>query len=347
MKLALLTDTHFGIYKASDTFLKSQLDFFENQLFPYLRDNEIDTIIHLGDLFDNRVNINVKVMNSVYSLLSEKGSDFKWFIIKGNHDQFFKLREDIHSLKAFKDIPNVNVIDDIELIKFDDRDVLLVPWQVDNKEFEKRVANKNIHCDVCMGHLETKGFELNKGKVCDVGINSNVLFNNYTLTFSGHFHKRSVKKQNDGIVQYIGNTYHLTRNDIGEDRGFVVFDTDTLEYEFINNLVSLKFVSITFPERLNKKKIEGNIIDVVVDVLGKSYDEVKFQQYLQKIEKLHPILPPVVKIQNNFETNLKHDFKVQTVNDLIEEYVSKLKISHKEEIVKKLINLYNECRTGV
>lgn len=347
MKIALITDTHFGVYKSSEVFLKSQLDFFENQFFPELRKKGIDTIIHLGDLFDNRVFINVKIMNAVYDLIKNKGKDFKWYLIKGNHDQFYKNRGDVHSLKNFEDISNVTTIDDVEKINFDGRDILLVPWQIDNNDFQKRVSNKNLSCEVCMGHFETKGFHLNKGKLCDNGIDSEIFFNNFKIVFSGHFHKRSLKKRNESTIQYIGNSYHLTRHDIGGERGYAIFDTKTLKCELIDNKKSLKFCKVEFPEKITKKDIKGNIVDVCVDFSNKDYDEFKFHEYMNKIEKCEPILPPNVKIENNFQQNIKFDFKVQTVNELIEEYVDKLSISNKKEVIDRLIELYKECKVGV
>ena len=54
MKIAILNDTHFGARNDSSIFLNYFLDFFEEQFFPYCKENNIDQIIHLGDLMDRR-----------------------------------------------------------------------------------------------------------------------------------------------------------------------------------------------------------------------------------------------------------------------------------------------------
>lgn len=346
MKLAICTDTHFGAYKSSDIFLTSQMEFFKNQFLPDLRKKGIDTIVHLGDMFDCRTSVNIKILNEVYSLLAEDGKDFKWYILCGNHDAYYKTSIETNSLKHLKDIPNVTVIYDIQKLNFDGRDILMVPWQVDHKKFIKKVNNKNLDCDVCMGHLEIKGFHLNKGKVCDDGITSDLFFEHFLLTFSGHFHKRTLKKIGKNKIHYVGNTYHLTRHDIDEERGYTILDTKTLKYEFIDNTVSLKFKKIHYPEKIIKKELKGNIVDVYVH-LDDKYNETKFQAYLQRVEKCETILPPTVKIINDYDTNVKMDYKVQTVTDLINEYVNNLNISYKKEIIKKILKLYSDNKTTI
>ena len=54
MKIAIFGDSHFGCRKNSAYFMRQQKDFYDHKFFPYLKKNGIDTIIHLGDFFDNR-----------------------------------------------------------------------------------------------------------------------------------------------------------------------------------------------------------------------------------------------------------------------------------------------------
>ena len=54
MKVAVVTDTHFGFKNDSPLFLESYLKFFEDQFFPYLLKNNIKTVIHMGDVLDRR-----------------------------------------------------------------------------------------------------------------------------------------------------------------------------------------------------------------------------------------------------------------------------------------------------
>jgi len=72
VKVAIINDTHFGARNDSPVFLDHFISFFENQFFPYLKDNNIDTVIHLGDFFDRRKFINFNTLNKTRSKVMER-----------------------------------------------------------------------------------------------------------------------------------------------------------------------------------------------------------------------------------------------------------------------------------
>ncbi len=57
MKIAIITDQHFGARKGADYIHRYFKKFYDNIFFPYLEKNNIDTIIHMGDMFDSRKSI--------------------------------------------------------------------------------------------------------------------------------------------------------------------------------------------------------------------------------------------------------------------------------------------------
>ena len=54
MKIALITDTHFGARSDSIPFDNFFNKFYTEVFFPHLEREQIKTIIHLGDVFDRR-----------------------------------------------------------------------------------------------------------------------------------------------------------------------------------------------------------------------------------------------------------------------------------------------------
>ena len=58
MKIAILNDTHFGVRNDSPAFIRYQNRFYDELFFPYLKENNIKTLIHLGDVVDRRKFIN-------------------------------------------------------------------------------------------------------------------------------------------------------------------------------------------------------------------------------------------------------------------------------------------------
>ena len=65
MKIALITDQHFGGKSDSNSFNDYIAEFYTKQFFPYLEDNEIHTVIDLGDTFDRRKYVNFSILEKV------------------------------------------------------------------------------------------------------------------------------------------------------------------------------------------------------------------------------------------------------------------------------------------
>lgn len=346
-KVAIFTDPHFGIYKNSNIFLESQKKFFINQFIPYLKENNIKNVWCLGDVFDNRNNINVKILNEVYSLFKNDFKDFQVKILVGNHDSYYKDIIKVNSLKYLNELPNVEIIETIQEHIIDNRKVLFVPWLTEHKQLEEYFDKNIVEAELCMGHFEISGFLYNKGFVCENGLNPEIFFKNFKLTFTGHFHRRSKIKVNDRIVQYIGNPYQLTRMDVGDlERGFCVLDLNDLSYEFINNSKSLRFLKLVYPEVVHKEMIKGNIIDVYVNI-STNKDENEFEKYLEKIESYKPIMSANVKIESDSLTNVDKNYSFKSTAEMLKEYVTDLNIPEEKVVIERILQLFEEHKSEV
>lgn len=345
-KVALIADTHFGVRKNNEIYLQSQTRFIVEQFVPYLKKEGINTIFMLGDLFDNRSSTNTKIMNSVYEIFDEYLKDFTIYILVGNHDTYFNSTVEINSLKFLSKFENIHIIDKLTQIEMNKQKITLVPWIVDNVAFVREF--NNIQTDVCLGHFNVHGFHFNKFKKSDDGLQAK-LFSKCKKVFTGHFHIRNSQNIDDCETVYIGSPYQLTRNDIDESRGFTILDLETLNYEFIDNTKSLKYIQLKFPEKFSKEKIENNIIDVHVDY-DDSYNETKVEKYVNKISEFNPALPPNIFVDNNAEMggNLNlENCSIGSLTDLMREYIDGLDVKNKEEIYRILIELYNSVKGDI
>ena len=54
MKVAIITDQHFGARKGSKNLHDYFGKFYDDVFFPYLEENKITTVVDMGDTFDNR-----------------------------------------------------------------------------------------------------------------------------------------------------------------------------------------------------------------------------------------------------------------------------------------------------
>jgi len=343
--VCILTDTHFGHENNSENVLDSSIKFFNDTLIPFLNEHKITKIFILGDLFDSRTSVNTKVHNVVFDLFNEKLKDFEIYIIIGNHDIYYNSTTSVHSLKFLHKFENVHLIDEPQTININGNDILMVPWLVDETKISELLENNPT--ETVMGHFDIVGFSFNKHTTCKVGTDPNT-FSSHKYIFSGHFHTRSDKKINDTNFVYVGTPYQLTRADMGEERGFVVYNVKSHKYKFFSNDISTKFIELKYPEHFTEKTIKNNRIDVVIEYTEDTYTPDEYDKYIEEIESFKPVsVNPCY--QNTSDINPDMDDTVCSIGsipDLVTTYVNKMKINDadKKEINDMLIGYHNKVK---
>lgn len=233
MQIALINDTHMGARGDSSIFNEFFLKFWENTFFPYLKENNIKHICHLGDVVDRRKFVNFVTLNSwrkrFFDVLKNEGITMD--VIVGNHDVFYRNTNEINAMQElFYGYDNIKVYIDPIDIDYDGLSVAMIPW-INSGNYEVSMDFlKQTKSQVVFGHFEIAGFEMDRGNVCHEGLDRKV-FNKFDVVLSGHFHHKS----NNGNITYLGNQYEMTWADYGDQRGFHVFDTSTRELKFISN----------------------------------------------------------------------------------------------------------------
>jgi DNA repair exonuclease SbcCD nuclease subunit len=231
MKIAIITDTHVGARNDSDVFNEYFITFFEQIFFPYLEENNIDTILHLGDVFDRRKYANYRTIDLWNNRIFERLNDYNVHITLGNHDVYYKNTNRVNSVDQILKPYNFNVYRGPQTVEFDGLPILLLPWINSENNEESLKAIQETNAEICAGHLEILGFEMFSGNINYYdGLDKNI-FGKFDTVMSGHFHHKS---ESSGI-HYFGSPYHITWNDWGDSRGFHTFDTETREIEFIEN----------------------------------------------------------------------------------------------------------------
>lgn len=341
----LISDLHFGVKKANEAFLESQLKFIKEQLIPEARKKKIKEILILGDLLDTRQTVNVKVFNVLHDLFEKDLSDFNVKILLGNHDIYYNSTIEVHSLKFLSKFPNVEIIDKITEIGKD----LFVPWLVEEKELIDYLEYSGKTYDNCFGHFHLFGFSMNEGNESKEGLTLDIFADKFKNVFTGHFHTRSSKKISGTNIVYIGSPYQITRADIEQEKSYCVLKNDNT-FDFIPNQVSMKFKVVNFPEVFTEEDIKGNFVDISIDYTKGEIDEEKVKEYIQKIESFNPLFPPVVKINNELLSDELIDgmdfSKIKSSEDLIREYINIQTIDNKEIVLNKLIELYQKANKG-
>ena len=233
MKICIIGDTHFGMRGDSLEFNRYYKKFYDDVFFPYLIDNKIDTVFQLGDLFDRRkfINFNSLYLCRKYFFDKLRDNNIKLHTLLGNHDVAFKNTLEVNSTSLLlQEYENIEIYDEFNTISFDGVEIDIVPWLCSDNQDEIFKQIKDSKNQICFGHFEIDGFEMDRGNVCHGGIDKKPL-NKYDIVLTGHFHHKS----NDGHIYYVGTPGEMTWADYNDPRGFHIFDTATRELEFIQN----------------------------------------------------------------------------------------------------------------
>ena len=252
--IVLLSDVHIGARNASLEWLDNMKNYFTNFFIPYLKtvvqDNADKTaLIIAGDFFDHRQHIDINVLNVGLDIMIQLSSVVQTYIVIGNHDIYKKRDVDVNSLRVFRALPNVKVIDTLTLlnvksgVKF-----ALIPWIENHEEETNLLKELKTMSDYAIMHADISGMIYDNGRAILNGADSKVYGKKI---YSGHIHKRQEGKN----VTYIGSPYQLKLSDIYNVKGVYtlhVNDDGTVKESFVENKYSPIFLKVAFANILNK-----------------------------------------------------------------------------------------------
>ena len=353
MKIALITDTHFGARNDSPAIAEHFGEFYRDVFFKYLDDNNINTVIHLGDIVDRRKYINYSTARhlekTLIGPLMERDIDSHFII--GNHDTYYKNTNEINSMQELygnSKHDKLTFYDNLPTeVDFDGTTILLTPWICSGNFEQSMDVISNTKAQILFGHLEIKGFEMHKGAVNkDHGFDRSV-FDRFDVVCSGHFHHRST----DGNISYLGSPYEITWSDYNDPRGFHVFDTSTRSLEFIQNPLNLFYklhyddTNKTMEQVVNLEfdKYNDKFVKVVVSEKNNPY---WFDMFIDKLEKAGPFSVQVVEDHLHMDLESDDDIvnEAEDTMTILHKYIDAMDINTDKNRVESTIkDLYQEA----
>ena len=340
MKVAIITDTHYGARKGSKHLHDYFELFYKNVFFPSLEEHKIDTVVHMGDIFDSRKAIDLQSLEWAKRVVFEPLKKYKVHLAIGNHDCYYKNTNNVNSPQLLlKSYPNIHTYSEPIEIKLDKLKVLFLPW-INSENFnETKELIESTDAKIAMGHLELNGFRATRGHLMETGMDIDI-FNKFEKVFSGHFHTRS----NDGKIYYLGNPYEMFWNDVNDPRGFTIFDTETLTHTPINNPYKL-FYNIYYEDTNYKlfdaREYENKIVKVIVRHKSSVKNFEKF------IDKLYQVGVQDLKIVENFDIQENADFDIdedENTLSILSRYIDESEFEYDKNIIKDIFqNLYRQA----
>lgn len=350
MRIALINDTHFGCRNDNPNYANYIYKFWEEQFFPYLEQNNIQDVIHLGDVLDRRKFVNFKTLNDFNNRFVSRIKDYNVDIIIGNHDTYYKNTNDVNSMRELYghvDWDNLSLHWKPTTKRFNDNcDILLMPWICKDNYDDCMNAIQDTKAQICFGHLELDGFEMMRGHVINHGMSPKI-FDKFDLVASGHYHHKSTR----GNVNYLGTAYELFWSDWNDPKGFHVFDTDTRELEFIRN-DDLLFHKVWYND--TEASID-EILDVEFDKFKDRYVKVIvtnktnpywFDLFAGRLDNAGPANVQVVDDHLNLDLDDDSDIvdEAEDTMTILGKYIESLDSNVDKEALQKTIGeLYNEA----
>ena len=341
MKIAIITDQHFGARKGSKFLHEYFKKFYDDVFFPYLKEHNITTVVDMGDTFDNRRSIDLWSLEwakeNYYDKLEKMGVTVHTIV--GNHTAYYKDTNSINSVDLLlKQYKNVEVYSECTEVVLDKLNVLFIPW-INAENYQDSVNAIKVSDSICaMGHLELNGFRAHRGHVMEEGMACDV-FEKFDKVFSGHYHTRS----DNGKIFYLGNPYEMFWNDVNDTRGFHIFDTDTLTHTPVNNPYKL-FYNIYYEDTnyklFNVSEYEDKIVKVIVRKKSKPKDFEKF------IDKLYSVGVQDLKIIENFDIQESEEFDIdeeENTLSILNRYIDESEFELDKNVIKGIFqDLYRQ-----
>jgi len=219
MKLAHIADTHIKN-------LKYHYEYREvfKQLYKKLREEEVDYIIHCGDIAHTKTQISPEFVELCTDFFRNLSAIAPTYIILGNHDGNLKnsSRQDaltpiadalncgrLHLLKNSGECP-VNASLTLNVLSVFDQDNWVTPTD-DSK------------INIALYHGAISGVSTDIGWVMEHGEHDISAFKGHDFAFLGDIHKTNQILDTEGRVRYCGSTVQQNHGETN-DKGFLVWD---------------------------------------------------------------------------------------------------------------------------
>lgn len=290
----------------------------------YARDNKINKIIIIGDIFHNK-SIIYSVAQSILLDIIRNNKDIHWIIMSGNHDLSSMTGNGVSAIKCLDNEINVTTIH--ETIKIEN--VLFVPWNPTTMINDL----KNGDADYAIAHLGLNEATLSSGisLVSDIGLKD---LKKYKKTYLGHYHTPQIV----GNCEYVGSLIQLDWNDKNQEKFFKVIDFES-------------GADFSVPSTGYKKYFEFDVTKENKDDVMKKILKIKTEGHYIKLNKTDDL--DMSDIEKSFDVIDKREKDItnrgitsgMSSSDKIDRFLEIKEISiDKRELYKNIaLDIMNSC----
>jgi DNA repair exonuclease SbcCD nuclease subunit len=303
MKILFIGDLHLKISRIHE--FKQVLAWIEDTIY----NKKPDLVVNLGDTFDSHAVLRSEILTMFREHI--RSIDVPYIYVLGNHDQYRPNDSKYHAMQNFDREDNFTVVDSI----MDIHGMTFVPYLSDISKFP-------IHTkEICIAHQTFLGADYGF-KRPDAGVNSDDVC--ASVVISGHVHRR----QMFGKVIYPGTPIAHTAHDVDQEKGLMIFDTDTYDYRFIPSCLPLwKSLEVDLSDTTNPTKYIKDNIDAknywIIKVTGLRSDIDKLFSSA-KYKRLQDEFNITTRINYIDNAKVKRRIEAVSIEKSVSEYISNI-----------------------
>lgn len=245
-KIAHISDTHIKNLKQH----KEYRQIFE-KLYQHLREQDIDYIVHCGDLAHTKTQLSPEYFDLAAEFLKNLADIAPVYIILGNHDGNLKNdnRQDaVTPIVQALEHPHLHLLKNSGEVHIDDNLCFNVLSIFDEENWQE-ITDKN-KINIALYHGAIYGVVTDTGYVFEHGDHDVSIFEGFDYAMLGDIHRTNQELDPDGRVRYCGST---VQQNFGEtnDKGFLVWeieDKDNFRVKHFPILNPRPFVTIELEE---------------------------------------------------------------------------------------------------
>lgn len=314
---------------------KAETDIMHQEVLKKINNIKPDAVVILGDVFDSHCNVHIQSIKRGTDFIVDISNLCPTYILVGNHDmndnkQFFPSN---HSLYAYKEYSNVEVINKTKIIMINDIMTVMVPYVPPGRFLEALDYVEDWkEAKIIFAHQEFNGGLVTPYRISTTGDHWPKEF---PQIISGHLHKRHKLRDN---IYYPGSPQQVKIND-DEDRSIAKIKIDennnlNITKIPIKSLIK-RLVTLKISELKNFQPEEG--IKLKIKLVGTQEEHKELVTKSNKISKLKNMgidIRTDIKIPKN--NIIKHEDK--TYKEIVYEEIGNNEDLKKlyEDITKEL-----------
>lgn len=226
-KVIITADIHLGIANRTNDIMWAL-----NNIQRYAIENNIDTVLVLGDLFHDRFSLDIEVLSVAHKFFKKcRELGQQWIVFPGNHDMYLKYSWDINSLECLDGL--ITLIDSVKLLRINGYRYWVVPFIFHENAYLKVINHISEYCeegDQLLTHIGINSAVLNVCFQLEHWKMINLESTPFSKIWTGHFHVH----QDVGKVTYPGGPIPFKFDEGNVDHGFIVYEHGSETYEFVN-----------------------------------------------------------------------------------------------------------------